>query len=104
MNIEADLLHRGQSTTLRGRGNGPIDAFMSALGMELRLMDHQSHAIESGAPKASVAYVELRLNDGPTRFGVGVDENMMTASFKAIVSALNRCMMSEGEEEKFTSP
>jgi 2-isopropylmalate synthase len=32
----------------------------------------------------------LRLDNGPTLFGVGIDGNIVTASFKAVVSAVNR--------------
>jgi 2-isopropylmalate synthase len=100
VNIEVDVLHRAGPMTLHGRGDGPIDAFMRAMGMEIRLMDHQWHEIGNGARKASVAYIELRLNDGPACFGVGVDEHMMTASFKAMVCALNRCLPSDGEAQE----
>jgi 2-isopropylmalate synthase len=36
-----------------------------------------------------VAYVEARVG-GKTRWGVGVDANIVTASLRAVVSAVNR--------------
>ena len=75
-----------------GQGNGPIDAFVAALGLDIRVMDYHEHAIGAGANAQAASYVELRVGDGPTTFGVGVDGNIVTASFKAVVSAVNRHM------------
>jgi len=88
--VEVDVLHQGQPLTLHGNGNGPIDAFIQALGLDIRLMDFHEHAIGSGANAQAASYIELRLNNGPTRFGAGIDANIVSASFKAIISALNR--------------
>ncbi|HSY29410.1 MAG TPA: 2-isopropylmalate synthase [Burkholderiaceae bacterium] len=93
VNIEVDMLLQGQPLTLRGSGNGPIDAFIQALGLDIRLMDFHEHAIGSGANAQAASYIELRLNNGPTRFGAGIDANIVIASFKAIISALNRHIM-----------
>jgi 2-isopropylmalate synthase len=102
--IEVDMLHRGQAMTVFGSGNGPIDAFVQALELNIRLMDFHEHAIGGGADAQAAAYVELRVNNGPTRFGVGIDGNMMAASFKAIVSALNRHMALSAEDAETESP
>jgi 2-isopropylmalate synthase len=88
--VEVDLLDNGRPVTLCGSGNGPIDAFTQALGLDIRLMDFHEHAIGSGANAQAASYIELRLNNGPTRFGAGIDANIVTASFRAIVSGLNR--------------
>ncbi len=53
-------------------------------------MDYHEHAIGAGANAQAACYVELRVGDGPTMFGVGVDANIVTASFKAVISAVNR--------------
>ena len=88
--VEVDLLEHGRPVTRQGNGNGPIDAFTQALGLDIRVMDFHEHAIGSGADAQAASYIELRLNNGPTRFGAGVDANIVTASFRAIVSGLNR--------------
>jgi 2-isopropylmalate synthase len=75
---------------LPGRGNGPIDAFVNALGLDIQLMDYHEHAIGSGADARAACYVELRVANGPTLFGAGIDSNIVTASFKAVLSAVNR--------------
>ena len=84
---------RSQSTAplhLEGGGNGPIDAFVNALGLDIKLMDYHEHSIGSGANARAACYVELRLANGPTAFGAGIDSNIVTASFKAVLSAVNR--------------
>ncbi|WP_333843032.1 2-isopropylmalate synthase [Pelomicrobium sp.] len=95
--ITVELEQRGRRRTLRGRGNGPIDAFVHALGEEVRVLDYHEHAIGAGAAAAAAAYVELKLGDGPTLYGVGVDPNIVTASLKAIVSGVNRALAQAGE-------
>jgi 2-isopropylmalate synthase len=75
---------------VKGAGNGPIDAFVRALGLDVRVMDYHEHAIGSGADAKAASYIELRIGNGPTTFGVGIDGNIATASFKAVISAINR--------------
>ena len=88
--IEIDIERHGSPVTLRGTGNGPIDAFVNALGLDIKLMDFHEHAIGAGANAQAASYIELRLNEAPTGFGVGIDANIVTASFKAVLSAINR--------------
>jgi 2-isopropylmalate synthase len=88
--IDISLTNTGTRMALAGGGNGPIDAFVNALGLDIRLMDYHEHAIGSGANARAACYVELRLANGPTLFGAGIDSNIVTASFKAVLSAVNR--------------
>ncbi len=87
-----------------GQGNGPIDAFVNglnaALGHEVRVLDYQEHAIGSGAQARAVAYVELRVDDKRTVYGVGIDANIVSASFKAILSGLHRVTRSSTRESE----
>jgi len=79
---------------VEGRGTGPIDAFVDGLaratGERVRVLDYHEHAIGSGANAQAVAYLELRIGEGATLFGVGIDANIVSASLKAIVSGLAR--------------
>ncbi|WBS05008.1 2-isopropylmalate synthase [Pseudoduganella sp. SL102] len=95
--IDIGLLHRGGSLALQGGGNGPIDAFVDALGLDIKLMDYHEHAIGHGANAKAACYVELRLDNGPTLFGAGIDSNIVTASFKAVLSAVNRQLRQKEE-------
>ncbi len=88
--IHVALEKDGKPVSLQGTGNGPIDAFIDALGMDIKLMDFHEHAIGAGAGANAASYIELRVDNGPTRFGVGIDSNIMTASFRAVLSAVNR--------------
>lgn len=88
-------LHDGAARhVLAGEGNGPVDAFVAALaavaGVPLRVLDYHEHAIGSGAQARAAAYLELRVGDGRTLFGVGIDANIVTASMKAVLSGLRR--------------
>ncbi len=95
--IAVELEQRGRRRTLRGRGNGPIDAFVHALEEEVRVLDYHEHALGAGANAAAAAYVELRLGDGPPLHGAGVDANIVSASLKAIVSGVNRALAQAAE-------
>jgi len=88
--MDVTLQQHRVTQTCKGTGNGPIDAFVNALGLDVRLMDYHEHAIGSGADARAACYVELRLANGPTLFGAAIDNNILTASFKAVLSAVNR--------------
>ncbi|MGW1992243.1 2-isopropylmalate synthase [Embleya sp. NPDC001921] len=82
----------GEVQTLEAIGNGPIDAFVRALGdlgFDARVLDYSEHAMSGGEDARAAAYVECAV-DGRVLWGVGVDENIVRASLKAIVSAVNR--------------
>ena len=88
--VDVAVVHEHIRRTLPGTGNGPIDAFVNALGVDIQLMDYHEHAIGSGADARAACYVELRVANGPSLFGAGIDSNIVTASFKAVLSAVNR--------------
>jgi len=89
--IDAILSDGTVSRTIYGDGNGPIDAFVDglarALGVAVHVNDYHEHALRAGEDASAVAYVDLSVG-GATRWGVGVDPNIVTASLAAIVSAL----------------
>ena len=86
----------GTLKTILGHGNGPVDGFVDAIrresGLSFDVADYREHAIGMGANAAAVAYVELRLGDGSTLFGVGIDKNIVVASLKAVLSGVNRAL------------
>ena len=89
----------GTMLTLEGEGNGPIDAFVDALqkglGVQFSFLDYSEHAIGRGANATAASYVELQAADGHIVHGVGMDPSIVTASLKAILSAVQR-MMAKG--------
>ena len=92
--VHAEIVVDGETHKARGVGNGPIDAFVSAIASELhapvKVMDYHEHSIGQGANATAITYIEMRVGEGPTLHGVGMDSNIVTASFKAILSGLNR--------------
>lgn len=99
--IEVTLLRDGEALRAHGRGNGPIDAFVSglkgALDMPVRVMDYHEHALSSGANAAAACYVEVRVGDSATGFGAGIDASIITASLKAVVSGVNRHLLAASQ-------
>jgi 2-isopropylmalate synthase len=82
----------GEPHTLQSEGNGPIAAFVNAInsiGYDVRVLDYSEHALSSGGDAVAAAYVECAVGD-QVLWGVGLDANIVTASLKAVVSAINR--------------
>ncbi len=92
--VQAEVVVDGDTHKATGTGNGPIDAFVSAIASQLhapvKVMDYHEHAIGQGANATAITYIEMRVGEGPSLHGVGMDSNIVTASFKAILSGLNR--------------
>ena len=78
---------------LQGRGNGPLAAFVAALGahcgVAIDVLDYHEHAIGAGAQARAAAYVEMRIG-GCTCFGVGIDANLLAASLQAVLGGVLR--------------
>jgi 2-isopropylmalate synthase len=100
LTLAAEVVVGGRSLSIRGAGTGPIDAFVqglaSATGANVRVLDYHEHAIAAGANAQAVAYLELRIGER-TLFGVGIDSNIVSASFKAIVSGLQRAEIQKND-------
>ena len=90
--LEVNVYLDGEKRALRGIGNGPIAAFVNALstiGHDVRVLDYAEHALSAGGDARAAAYVECAIGER-ILWGVGVDANIVTASLKAVVSAVNR--------------
>ncbi|MEI7597888.1 MAG: 2-isopropylmalate synthase [Aestuariivirga sp.] len=94
--VVAKITVDGNLKTILGHGNGPVDGFVDAIrresGLNFDVADYREHAIGMGANAAAIAYVELRLPDGSSLFGVGIDKNIVVASLKAVISGVNRAL------------
>lgn len=92
--ITAQVLVDGEPHTVTGSGNGPIAAFVDALhdGLDVQIdvVDYNEHSMGAGADAPAVSYVETIDLDGVTRWGIGTDPNIITASLKAVLSAAGR--------------
>jgi 2-isopropylmalate synthase len=88
----------GELRTLEGTGNGPIAAFVDAINgagqesgrdWDVRVLDYAEHALSAGGDALAAAYVECSVGS-EIYWGVGIDANIVTASLKAVISAVNR--------------
>ncbi|MGV3510654.1 MAG: 2-isopropylmalate synthase [Novosphingobium sp.] len=87
--IEVD----GKVQSVSGRGNGLISSVVATLkdgfGVEIDITDYSEHAMGAGSNARAAAYVECKTADGRTIWGVGIDEDVATASVRAVLSAAN---------------
>ena len=90
----ARLLRDGAPVELRGEGNGPLAALVhgfSTIGIpRFEIANYSEHALSAGEEASAIAYIQIKLTDGKTRWGAGVDTNIELASVRAVLSALNR--------------
>lgn len=81
--------------TFIATGNGPIDAVKTglseSLGIDIKILDYEEHALQSGSNSQAAAYIHLLdTKTGRVTYGVGVSSNITRASVRAIFSAINR--------------
>ena len=92
--LTAHLRVHDVETVLHGAGNGPVDAFVAAvrsgLGLPIHVLNYHEHAIGAGEDAMAVSYVQLRVGSDRTVYGVGRDANIVTATLRALTSAINR--------------
>jgi 2-isopropylmalate synthase len=91
-NITATVKINGAETEISGVGNGPLAAFVHALGnrgFDVAVLDYSEHAMSAGDDAQAAAYVEASVS-GKTVWGVGIAPSITTASLRAVVSAVNR--------------
>jgi len=83
----------GQEQSVSGRGNGLLSSVVSTLqdsfGLKLDIADYSEHAMGQGSTVRAAAYVECVTDTGKTVWGVGIDEDVATASVRAVLSAAN---------------
>ena len=106
--LSAEVRVAGDARELEGTGNGPISAFCAALagaGIGVRVLDYSEHALSAGSDAKAAAYLECAValprageRDGAASaaadtvvlWGAAIDANTVTASLKAVLSAVNR--------------
>ena len=92
--LTVTLVDGGEEKHLTAAGNGPLDAFVTALegtGLNVRILDYVEHALSEGRDAKAASYVECEV-DGQVLWGVGIDPSITTSSFKAVISAINRAL------------
>jgi 2-isopropylmalate synthase len=97
--IQVRLRVSGEERQLEGSGNGPLDAFVHALGVPFNIQGYEERAIGQGSDARAVAFVEV--GGGGMQgscFGVALHVNIVTASLMAVLSAVNRAMARTGTD------
>lgn len=92
--LELSLKDRGETVKVRACGSGPIDAFVSSLhqfDVDVRILDYSEHAMSQGRDALAASYVEAVV-DGQIVWGVGIDSSITRATYKAVISAVNRAL------------
>ena len=83
----------GHSQEFSTKGNGRLDAVSNAIRigtcMDFTVVTYTEHALETGSTSQAVAYVGLQWGSGAVTWGAGTDSDIMTASVRALVSAIN---------------
>jgi len=94
--IAATIALDGIERRIEGVGNGPIAAFVDALGRDcdiaLNVLDYHEDAVSAGADAQAAAYIQIRDGGDATLYGVGMDSDIVTASLRAVASAATRVL------------
>lgn len=101
--LTAVVNFNGEEIEITGQGNGPVDAFVTAItakfGVDFRVVDYHQHATGAGADAQSACYFEVQAGKGETRYGAALHSNIVSASLIAVCSAFNRAV-----KDKLLSP
>jgi len=91
--LDVVMQSSGESVSLSAEGKGPIAAFIDALkehtGQQIEVVNYDEHALGEGEGAKAATYIQLNVNNH-TWFGVGVNRDILMASFKAILQAVNQ--------------
>jgi len=86
--------HENKTVEISGTGNGPIDAAAHALSqyadVQISVVDYSEHSVGEGSDVAAVCYVEMKVGNSKSVFGVGKDSNIIAAAIKALINGVNR--------------
>jgi 2-isopropylmalate synthase len=96
--IEVNLQENKSSKTIFGTGEGALSAVVDAckkhFGFQIEVSDYNEHAIGEGTDAKAIAFISITIN-GRRVSGVSIDHDMVSASIKAIIAALNRFQLDQ---------
>ncbi|OUQ42054.1 2-isopropylmalate synthase [Gemmiger sp. An120] len=83
----------GEHREYSASGNGRLDAVSNAIkagtGMDFSIEAYTEHSLTTGSTSQAATYVGLKWGDGTVTWGAGTDNDIIVASVKALVSAIN---------------
>ena len=94
VDLKVILTDQGEPVEVKAHAGGPIEAFVKALGqfdVDVRVLDYSEHAMSQGGDAKAASYVEAAVN-GQILWGVGIDSSITRATYKAVISAVNRAL------------
>ncbi|QYB15830.1 2-isopropylmalate synthase [Schaalia turicensis] len=94
VDLKVILKDQGEPVEVKAHAGGPIEAFVKALGqfdVDVRVLDYSEHAMSQGGDAKAASYVEAAVN-GQILWGVGIDSSITRATYKAVISAVNRAL------------
>lgn len=95
--VTLTINYEGKDMDITGRGNGRLDAIANALRSNLNLTfeirDYSEHSLAEGSNSKAVSYVQIFDCMKEDRFGVGIDDDIIAASIKALFSSINRAVI-----------
>ncbi len=102
--IKAVITENGEGKSISASGNGPLDAFCTALRQQLcgdfTLSQYHEHGLTKSSSSKAVAFIQVKMPDGMKKWGVGIDTDIIVASIKGVLSALNRTRSSADRETR----
>ena len=94
--LEVLLRCGNEEVSIKGSGNGPIDALINALNknlnIDISITDYHQHAVSSGSDAKAVAYSEILYKDQSV-WGIGMHQNTVIAGYVSVINGLNRLSM-----------
>ena len=91
--LEVLLRCGNEEVSIKGSGNGPIDALINALNknlnIDISITDYHQHAVSSGSDAKAVAYSEILYKDQSV-WGIGMHQNTVIAGYVSVINGLNR--------------
>ena len=98
--IRLTVQRNGEKYVLTGKGNGPIDAAVHALGsvgVAVQVRSYEERSMGKGEDAKACAFMEVMLAGGEREcYGVGMDANIVTASLRALISGVARLLENGG--------
>ena len=100
--VAATITLGDKEYAIHAEGNGPLDAFCNALRTQLQidftLHAYSQHDLGRGSSSRAVCYIEILDDEDSSFWGVAVDSDIVVASIKAVLSALNRSQAAQVRE------
>lgn len=101
---DVNIIADGVEQTISGKGNGRLDAISNALRDNLQvsfdIMDYKEHSLSKGSTSKAVSYVKINDCRNIDQWGVGIHEDIITSSVKALFAALNRAVAQRRASEE----